>query len=377
MAVTYDDNRQKWKVDFRDQNNKRRRKWFKLKRDADKYHRDKLDEVGKGTYMAEREIPTFKEVAAAFLEAKAQEVRDTTLEQYRQHIECHINPILGETRLDLLLYDELEKYTKAKIKEGRISYATIRKTLTTLGAVLAYSSVKYRVYDYRAQDIKQARKLVSKKAESNNGERQDKKEISYLDQAQAKKLIQAADAKSHKHGMLFYLAIYTGLRQGELLGLEWQDIDLDKGVLHVRRTFNHGKVRDTKSDSSTRDIDLSKDAVQRLREWKIACPITDRQLVFPSDVGNHIEARNLYNRVYKPLLKKAGLPEELTFHALRHTFAMHMIGLMKKKEYMDPKYIQNQMGHSSIMMTFDVYGKHMREPDQTTANDLVEHIQGN
>ena len=160
------------------------------------------------------------------------------------------------------------------------------------------------------------------------------------------------------------MAIHTGLRKGELLGLKWTDLDLDGGTLSVRRSLkvtDHGlDFGPTKNKASRRSVPLNKSAVaalkaHRLRQNEERLRLgelwEDQDLVFPNRVGKPINPSNLYNREYKPLLKRAGLENErFTFHSLRHTFAS---ALCNGRVY--PNVIQSLLGHSSITQTMDTY----------------------
>ena len=155
------------------------------------------------------------------------------------------------------------------------------------------------------------------------------------------------------------------MRQGELLGLRWTDIDLSgaAGELSVRRSL---KVTtkglgfgSPKNKASCRSVPLNKTAVaalevhrklqnkERLRtpEW------SGNDLVFPNSVGRPMDHNNLYHREYKALLKKAGLAEQgFTFHSLRHTF-----GTARFKRGEHPKIVQSLLGHASIVQTMDAF----------------------
>lgn len=377
MSVIKDEARNRWRVDFYDQLGKRRRKWFKLKADAEEYNRNAMSAVKKGTYISEREVPTFEAIAQHFLETKKGHVRDTTLEQYRQHIECHLTPFFGKMKVNAIKHTHTSQYVadklealaawreaeKRDIKDKKpISNATVQKTIVTLGSVLKHAA-RSRYCEYNPR--------VDLPTVPKDNTRREDKHVRHLDHAQAMKLIEAADQKNQKIGTLIALAIFTGLRQGEILGLEWSDIDLDSAELHVRRTFNHGEVRDTKSDSSYRTVELGDNIVQRLRKWKESCPNSVRGLVFPSAVGNHINARNLYNRVYKPLLKKAELPD-ITFHELRHTYATLMLHQASTPDAL--KRLQVQMGHTSIDLIYKTYSHLIKDEDRKGANALEKSV---
>jgi integrase len=141
-------------------------------------------------------------------------------------------------------------------------------------------------------------------------------------------------ARGQRSEAHYVIAVHTGLRQGELLGLKWPDIDLDAGKLSVRRslkvTENGLAFGPPKNKTSYRSVPLNKTAVAALRVHRVhqnaeilAAPEwRDTGLVFPNRVGKPINPSNLYHREYKPLLKRAGLEGEgFTFHSLRHTFA--------------------------------------------------------
>jgi len=176
------------------------------------------------------------------------------------------------------------------------------------------------------------------------------------------------NARGQRNAALYVVAVHTGLRQGELLGLKWNDVDLDTGKLSVRRslkvTENGLDFGPPKNKASRRSVPLNKTAVAALRAHRarqnaeiLAAPEWwGTGLVFPNRVGKPINSSNLYHREFKPLLKRARLEGEgFTFHSLRHTFAS---GLCNEREY--PKVIQTLLGHSSITQTMDTYS-HLME----------------
>ncbi len=174
------------------------------------------------------------------------------------------------------------------------------------------------------------------------------------------------EAKEDHFEALYVLAVTTGLRQGELLGLSWEDVDLDSGVLRVRRTlqalgFPKGApatLTEPKTPRSRRSVKLTAMAVEALKEhrqrqdeerqvagdaWK------DRGLVFPTQVGTPVNYANLNHRSFKPLLKRAGLPN-IRFHDLRHTCATLLLS-----KGVHPKIVSDVLGHASVAITLDTY----------------------
>jgi integrase len=204
-------------------------------------------------------------------------------------------------------------------------------------------------------------------------------EIKALDREQVRALLGAV--RGQRNEALYVVALHTGLRQGELLGLKWADLDLTERRLSVRRALkvtDHGlDFGPPKNRASRRSVPLSKTAVvvvqahrtrqneERLRLGELW---QDHDLVFPNRVGKPMDHGNLYDREYKPLLNKAGLGDEcFTFHSLRHTFATELFNQRKR-----PKIIQSLLGHSSIVQTMDTYSHLLDDVDDDEVGGLDE-----
>ena len=169
-------------------------------------------------------------------------------------------------------------------------------------------------------------------------------------------LIQTAKEKLPRYYPLFLCAVRTGLRMGELLALQWSDLDWQGRFIEVRRNYTHFQITTPKSGESRR-VDMSKELTQTLKdlllERQIDAGATGTEVplwVFPSETGGLLHPHNIRDRVFYGLLKKAGL-RKVRFHDLRHTFASL---LLQNGE--SPVYVKEQMGHSSIQVTVDLYG---------------------
>lgn len=169
---------------------------------------------------------------------------------------------------------------------------------------------------------------------------------------------------------MFVLALTAGLRQGETLALYWEDIDLEAGTLTVKRQVQR-KRRDgsdlhepglvfsrPKSKKGHRTIRLSAIALEALRSHQerqlqekqgAGARYHDRGLVFATTIGTPLDAQNVVNRHFKPLLRHAGLPP-IRFHDLRHTCATLLAG-----KNVNPKIVQDTLGHASLSMTLGIY----------------------
>jgi integrase len=178
----------------------------------------------------------------------------------------------------------------------------------------------------------------------------------------ARRLLDAA--RGDRLEALYVLSIHTGMRRGELLGLKWDDVDLENATVRVRRTLtriDNGKrlaLGPPKNKQSRRTVGLTKRAVEALRchlERQLAeiealgDLYKDQGLVFTTEAGTPINPSNLRQRSLAPLLKRAGLPK-ITFHDLRHTCS----SLLFQKN-VHPKLVQELLGHASVAITLDTY----------------------
>jgi integrase len=134
------------------------------------------------------------------------------------------------------------------------------------------------------------------------------------------------------------------MRSGEILGLQWRDVNLDAGTLQVRRTVFNGTVNTPKTSRSNRGIKLPSIALEALRRHP-----RGSEWVFSSKNGTSLSVHNLHNRSWKPLLNDAGLPS-IRFHDLRHTCATLLLS-----KGVHPKLVQELLDHPSIEITLDTY----------------------
>jgi integrase len=328
------------------------------KKDANIKKGELEKKVRQGAYTPQKEMPLFAEVADSWLASKEPNIRHTTYDQYKGHVENHLKPYLGKSKINLVNFDAIEKFKAERLKNG-VTPPTLHKVLTTLGAILKYA-VRMRYIDFNP-----AREVEKPKGKSVYGE---KDELVVLTPEDIRELLEAAG--DQKDRILFMTAVLTGMREGELLGLQWGDIDWANRQVHVRRTYNHGRFYDPKSRAARRKIDLAPELVRSLKQWKLACPIGELDLVFPTEAGTTEDAANMLKRRFFPALRRAKLPK-IRFHNLRHTYASLLIDQGE-----NPKYIQTQLGHSSIQLTMDVYGHLMKDVNQEAATRLGNTVFG-
>lgn len=162
---------------------------------------------------------------------------------------------------------------------------------------------------------------------------------------------------------LLFTALFTGMRQGELVALTWDSINWITQKITVDKNYTHGGLGTPKT-GKIRVIDMSNELAKVLKEWRLACPHSELNLVFPNSYGNYQSADNLAKRRFLPALNRAGI-DKIRFHDLRHTYASLLLA-----NGAPMKYVQHQLGHSSITMTMDLYTHLLPEVNDRCVNLL-------
>lgn len=185
-------------------------------------------------------------------------------------------------------------------------------------------------------------------------------------------------AREHRLFPAFLLEWGTGIRCGELLGLKWEDVDLNKGYISIRRSLIMLKgglgFSEPKTEKSRRTIPLPVEVVKELKSWKtkqaeeklfLGPAYQDNGLVICEVDGTPLAPRN-FTRLFEKLLKEAELPK-IRFHDLRHTHATMLLVLGEH-----PKVVQERLGHSTITMTLDTYSHVMPGLQEQASSKLSE-----
>jgi integrase len=352
--------REAWVVDYVDGSGQRRNKNFKRKRDADAYASRVGAEVRAGTHTPDSTSLTVAEAGQLWLQTSENAgLERATLTSYREHLNLHIVPLIGTTRLSQLTVPAVRAF-EDKLRIDR-SPAMVRKAIGSLSMILSDAHERGLV----AQNV--VRGLRSKRSRGKE-QRADKRQKGKLkpgtDIPTPAEIKAFVAALSGQWRPLFLTAIFTGLRASELRGLRWADIDLKRGEVHVRqRVDRFGRVGALKSESAERAVPLPPILINTLREWKLACPKGSLDLVFPNGAGKPESPSNVLQRGLHPMMIAAGLTTRkgeakyTGLHALRHFFASWCINRRVDGGLELPlKVVQARMGHSTIAMTADVYG---------------------
>jgi integrase len=275
----------------------------------------------------------------------ADTVRPTTFERYEQIVRVHIRPALGNLKLKNVTPAHVRGLYRDKLEVG-LSPRTVQYIHVTL-----HKALKQALADG----------LIPRNAtEAVRPPQIRKEEIRPLTAEQVKMLFTAG--RDDRLESLYILAVHTGLRQGELLGLKWGDVDLEAGTLQVRRTLTTAKggpvLSAPKNKGSRRTVKLSQTALETLKSH-LERQLTEidqagdlwheKGLIFATESGEFLNRHYITTHRFKPLLKRAGLPQ-IRFHDLRHTCAT--LVLLKN---VNSKIVSEMLGHSSIAITLDTY----------------------
>ncbi len=341
-----------WIVDYHDANGERHIQTFALKKDADAHHATVKVHVAQGTHTSPSRSITIAEAAEDWITFVQLEGRErSTVEQYRQHTKLHINPRIGREKLAKLTTPRINAFRDELL--ANLSRAQAKKVLVSLKALLKDAKRRGNVAQNVATDV-----TISA---DNRSKRKLKAGVDIPTTDEIQRIIHAATGKARP---LLLTTIFTGLRASELRGLRWIDIDLNRGELHVRqRADAYNEIGRPKSESGDRTIPLGPLVLNALKEWKLACPKGALGLVFPNKRGDLESHLNIVRQSLRPTLIAAGVINDKGgakypgLHALRHFFASWCINRKKDGGLELPaKTVQTRLGHSSITMTFDVYG---------------------
>jgi integrase len=388
------EHKEAWVVDYVDQGNNRRLKTFAKKKAADNFAATANVEIRAGIHTADSASKTIAEAGKLWLETGDKAgLERSTLAAYRQHLKLHIEPYLGNVKLSQLsapMVREFEdKLARGDMPEGAEpqprTRAMIRKVRVSLSSLLSDAQERGLVSRNVVRDLRRTRaRGVERKAER----RQKGKLKVGVDIPTREEIKAIVEAAKGRWRPILLTAIFTGLRASELRGLRWADVDLDKRELHVRqRADRYSAIGKPKSESGERTVPLTPIVVNTLREWKLACPKSEAGLVFPSSGGLVEHHKNIVERGLAPIqiaagvtIKGKGKGGELVdrakypgLHALRHFYASWCINRRVDGGLELPaKVVQERLGHSSIMMTMDVYGHLFPRGDDSAELEAAE-----
>jgi integrase len=299
-------------------------------------------------------------------------VKETTYANYSYITRVHISPALGRVKLKNLTPAHVRGFYGEKARTN-LSAATVKKMHVVLRRALSHAVSDGVIPRNAADNVKPPRASAP-------GE-----EIRPLNSVECCAFLEAS--RGERLEALYVLAVHCGLREGELLALRWEDVDLEVAnpVLLVRHTLTRGEDgrgyvigASTKSGKGRR-VRLTRQAVaslkdHRMRQLEERMSLTglwqDQDLVFPNNIGFLLNPSNLRNRSFKRIKARSGVREDLRFHDLRHTCATLLL-----REGVNAKVVSEMLGHASIVITLNTY-THVLPDMQDSAADAMEAALG-
>jgi integrase len=303
---------------------------------------------------------TVREFFDHWLETTAPTLRAVTVRRYRDLVRLHIVGVIGNIPLAKLTTADVQRLYADRLKH--LSPTTVRYIHAVLHHALD-DAVKWNLLSRNvAHHVEPPKKARS--------------EMRVWSAEQVGCVLRAAADDPLE--ALWRLAIYTGMRRGELLAVKWADLDLDSEALFVQRSLSRGQTSrleegEPKSRSGRRRISLSPSIVESLKRHRVrqlehrlavGDVYDDCGYVFANETGSYLHTNTLYRR-FHALVTRAGVPA-VRFHDLRHTSATLLLA-----EGVHGKIVQERLGHANIAMTLDLYS-HVTADMQRQAADVLE-----
>jgi integrase len=297
-----------------------------------------LEETRSRMRRGERVAPTnvtLAEFARSWLDSQAN-LRRSTVEKYEYGLTDHVLPHLGHLRLREITPDDVTNLVADMRRRGYAEW-TIHGVLTPLSRILRHAARRGLI----------AENPVQKLEKGERPKQRARTKMHILDRQGIGDLLAATDGI---YRALFATAIFSGLRQGELLALRWEDVNLTRAVLSVSRTIDaRGRIGEPKTPHAMREVAIMDGVVDLLRQHRASSAWSaDNDFVFATRTGRAIDASST-GRKLRALLARARL-KHIRFHDLRHTYASLLIA-----RGADIAYVSRQLGHASPKITLDVY----------------------
>ena len=341
-------------------------------KDAQKALRDLLHSIDEGTFVEPAKM-TVEQCLEQWLETHKANVEPTTHDWYALVCRKHIAPHLGRMQLQKLTPLAIQQFYVSKLQEGRLdgkgkalSPNTVRHIHRVLHKALN-AAVKLQLIPRNPCDAVEPPKAV-------------KKEARYWTPEEAAQFLEAI--QEDRLYALFYVALGTGLRRGELLGLRWQDVDLNEGRLTVRqeivRKSKGTLVKAPKTEKSRATISLSRGVVEVLKKHKarqaqerllMGDQYHDSGLVFTTFEGKPLDPSYISGDYFGKLIEKAKV-RKINFHALRHTHATILAS-----QGVPLKVVSERLRHSSVAITGDIYSHVFAQMDREAADSFDAAMQ--
>jgi integrase len=352
-SVYWDAERGRWVAQITLPNGRRRSKTGSRQKDVLGWLTEQRRAVQHNTYVVDERLSLGDFLDRYLNDVARHNVRPKTFATYVGYVNNHIKPELGRVRLSSLRPDQVQVFYNKKLEAG-LSPRTVEQMHAILHKSLK-QAMRWGLVSRNVTDLVDAPRPKRMPPTGWSG-------------SEVNAFLKAAE--SHAYYPIYVLAVTTGMRQSELLGVHREDVSLSRAVISVRHTVQRipGRglmVVPVKSDKSKRSVALPSMALAALKQHLGG---VESGLIFTTSRGTPVDARELV-RHFKATIEQAGLPD-IRFHDLRHFHASALL-----QAGVNPKVVQERLGHSTAAFTLDVYS-HVIPSLQRDAAEKIEDIIG-
>jgi integrase len=336
----------------------KKKRGFNTKKEAELALGELLNDMRQGSYIEADNITLGEFIEDWLIEMKLT-VAVSTYQSYFSFLKCHINPRLGQYRIQKIDSLIVQRFIYDLVEETDLNPNTIKKIIDTLKVVFR-KAVQLKL-------VKENPVLnVTLPKRSND-------EMTVWDTEQVEQFI--IHSKKHRFYTVYLIAVLTGMRKGEIVGLRWKDINFEEKIIYIRQIYDPKAKQfkiGAKTSAGVRSIHIPKLLIEQLKkERKIVIAhklkqglnFNDNDLVVCTRYGNPLDSTTLSKRLKKQAIQ-LGLPP-IRFHDLRHTHVTMLI-----KQNVNVKVISERVGHSSIQITLDKYSHVLPSMQKHVADEL-------
>jgi integrase len=290
--------------------------------------------------------PLFGELAQEWIQIKEKEIKSSTLRDYKSSMNYHILPLFGGIPIEDIGYRDIKRFM-AKLS---CSPKRINNVLVPLRSLFEYAHLSGIIDQNPMHLVKSVRA--------------GKPDIHPLSMEEVNLFLEKV---SPRYKNFFIIAFFTGMRFGEMSALKWKNVDFKLGIIKVRETRVRGEEGRPKTKRSTRDIKMLPPVVEAVRDQRNTT-MGKSEYVFLNNYNLPILPTSVSGRIWKPALKKAGLPVRRLYET-RHTFATLMLDAGEL-----PGWVQRMMGHETLQMIHDRYYSYIKNYQREDGSAFMKNV---
>ncbi len=351
MSVYKDNKTNSWYTSFRyvdwTGNKKQKlKRGFTTKREAQQY-----EEEYKRVAHANMDM-TLESFVEVYYKDKEGELKERTFKNKKYMVQSHILPYFGAKKMNEISASEIIAWQNLMKTENNFSQSYLRMLQNQLTAIFTHAQ---KIYNLSNNPCKKVKKMG----------RSDDRSLSFWTYDEYKRFIETFEPTTRPY-LMFEILFWTGCREGEMLALTKNDVDLDNGKIKITKTyFRHHKkdfITEPKTENSVRTIEIPNFLVKEIREYY------ESLYEYPDDLRLFPVVAEAVQHIMKSHIKKAGV-KKIRVHDLRHSHVAYLI-----HQGVEPLLIKERLGHKDIKMTLNTYG-HLYPSEQKKIAGLLDRLQ--